>query len=93
MLVNRATRIMCVLAFAMLAQTSFAQHADFVLFGESNPRAKETPKEHRFVHPVTSPYFHEDSFVTSDVRVWQVYHKIPNTSVLGGGNVDVTAAH
>lgn len=67
----------------LAAATASAQHASFVLIGEPNPDAASAAPEHRFVHPVTSPYFHEDSFVTSDVRAWYVYHNFPD-SVLGG---------
>lgn len=42
------------------------------------------------VHPVTSPYFHEDSFITTDVRPIFVYHTLPG-NFLGGGNASVTA--
>lgn len=91
-MLGRMTRnVMAMLILGLGVHSATAQHADFVLFGESNPQANEVPKEHRFVHPVTSPYFHEDSFVTTDIRAWQVYHDLPKTSVLGGGNVDVTA--
>jgi len=69
-----------------------AQHADFVLFGDPNPRAAEVPKEQKHVHPLTSPYFNEDSFVTSDVRAWFLYHDFPKSSAIGGGNAKVYAA-
>ena len=42
------------------------------------------------VHPVTSPYFHEDSFITTDIRPIFVYHTLPG-DFLGGGNASVTA--
>ena len=74
-----------------LASSAFGQHADFVLFGESNPAAANVPADHTFVHPITSPYFHEDSFVTSDVRGWFVYHDLPNDIALDGGNAWVAA--
>lgn len=43
------------------------------------------------VHPVTSPYFHEDSFITTDIRPVFVYHDLPN-NFLGGGRAIVGAA-
>ena len=96
---NTAARISTAsIAAACLAVTALsplpasAQHADFVLFGDSNPRAAEVPKEQKHVHPLTSPYYHEDSFVTSDVRAWFVYHDFPKSSVIGGGNARVYAA-
>ncbi|MEZ6191670.1 MAG: hypothetical protein R3C45_10320 [Phycisphaerales bacterium] len=73
------------------AQTQ-AQHANFVLFGEPNPDAAQVPAEQKHVHPLTSPYFNEDSFVTTDVRAWFVYHDFPKSSVIGGGNAKVYAA-
>ncbi len=74
----------------VLAGSAAAQHADFVLFGEPDPAAAAVPLEQQFVHPVTSPYFHENSFVTSDVRAWYIYHDFPN-AVLGGDATVVAA--
>ena len=68
-----------------------AQHADFVLFGDSNPAAADVPAEQRFAHPITAPYFHEDSFVTFDARAWYLYHDAPNASPIGGGNAHAAA--
>jgi opacity protein-like surface antigen len=42
------------------------------------------------VHPITSPYWHEDSFVTTDLRPVYVYHAFPG-EILGGGKATVTA--
>ena len=39
--------------------TASAQHASFVLFGEPNADAASVTPERTFVHPVTSPYYHE----------------------------------
>lgn len=68
-----------------------AQYAKFVLFGESNKDAAAAPVENTFVHPLTSPYHHENSFITSDVRAWFVRHDVPN-EVLGGGDIWTIAA-
>ena len=68
-----------------------AQHADFVLFGEPSARASDVPAEQLHVHPLTSPYFHEDSFVTTDVRVWFIYHDFPKSSAIGGGSAKIYA--
>ena len=58
----------------------------FVLFGESG----EAPTaEEKFVRPLTGPYFHEDSFVTTDIRAWYVNHQLSNDTV--GGDVTVMA--
>lgn len=74
---------------AALAFPAAAQHADFVLFGEPDADAAAVPENQRFVAPITSPYYHENSFVTTDVRAWYLYHDFPN-SVLGG-DVQVAA--
>lgn len=42
------------------------------------------------VHPITTPYWHEDSFIGTDVRPVFVYHKFPG-EILGGGRATVTA--
>jgi hypothetical protein len=74
-------------ALAALALPGFAmaQHANFVLFGTDNPAAKVTDDQ-KFVHPLTTPYYHEDSFVTTDVRAWYVYHSFPDHETIGGGH-------
>lgn len=73
-------------AAALLAASSLsmAQSADFVLIGDSAPESKVAP-EQKFVHPLTTPYYHEDSFVTSDVRAWFVHHDFPSAGVIDGG--------
>lgn len=67
-----------------------AQHAGFVLFGEPSSEAAAQTPEQRFVHPITDPYFHEDSFVTSDVRAWYIYHNFPDDNI-GGGDANLFA--
>ncbi len=69
-----------------------AQHANFVLLGDPNPRAAEVPAEQKHVHPLTSPYYNEDSFVTTDVRAWFIFHDFPKSSALGGGSAQIYAA-
>lgn len=71
------------------ASPVLAQHADFVLFGEPDADAAATPASHQFVHPVTSPYFHENSFITTDIRAWYLYHTFPKSNL--GGNAQVAA--
>lgn len=44
-----------------------------------------------FVHPLTAPYYHEDSFVTSDLRLWYAYHNFPKSGLLNGGYANVYA--
>jgi hypothetical protein len=62
----------------------------FVLFGESG----EAPApEEKFVRPLTGPYFHEDSFVTTDVRAWYAVHHFDSDTdaVLSNGEATVAA--
>jgi len=37
------------------------------------------------VHPVSGPYFNEDSFITTDIRLWYAHQTLTN-SPLGGGH-------
>jgi hypothetical protein len=76
----------------MGATTASAQHAKFVLFGDPAPAAAEVPAQEKFVHPLTSPYYHEDAFVTTDLRLWGVYQSFQNDSVIDGGSAKVYAA-
>ena len=74
-----------------LAGSALAQHTEKVFFGEANAEGLAVPIERQAVHPITSPYYHEDSFVTTDVRVWFVRHNFPNNSPIGGGHATVAA--
>lgn len=87
------TRIAFAASFAACCAAASAQHAKFVLFGEGMKGDDPVgfKAEHRFVHPMTSPYFHEDSFVTSDVRPYFLYHKFPTGGVIDGGDAKVYA--
>ncbi len=69
---------------------AMAQHAKFVLLDGPNPDAAKQEKSDKFVHPVTSPYYNEDSFVTSDIRAWYVWHDF-DKAPLGGGHASVYA--
>lgn len=79
------------LAVASVAGLAWGQRAGFVLFPSEAAEQFEQPPEHRFVHPVTAPYFHENSFVTSDVRAWFIYHEFPTDQLIGGGSATVAA--
>lgn len=68
-----------------LAGAALGQHAQLVLFGDPNPAGVGLPPEQLAVHPVSSPYYHEDAFITSDVRAWFVYHDFPTDIALAGG--------
>lgn len=43
------------------------------------------------VHPISAPYFHEDAFVTTDLRAWYAYHNFPGDTILGAGSGQVAA--
>lgn len=79
------------LGVALLAGTANAQHAKFVLFGDPSEGGANQAAENKFVHPITDPYFHENSFVTSDVRTWFVYHNFPDDTLIDGGDAFLTA--
>ena len=79
--------VLCSIALQSFAH---AQHAQFVLLGDPSADVDRS-LEHRFVHPVTVPYFHEDSFITSDVRAWYAYHNFPKNSPIAGGDASVYA--
>jgi hypothetical protein len=62
----------------------------FVLFGDS---AAEIAPEQKAVRPISAPYFHEDSFVTTDIRAWYVEHDFDSDTkgVLANGSATVMA--
>lgn len=75
-------------AFAPAAE---AQHANWILSGDPVQAGLDIPADRRHVHPVTSPYTHENSFVTTDVRAWFINHEFPGDSGIGGGSAQVYA--
>lgn len=79
------TTLLILSSIALAALSADAQ-GGFVLFGES---ASAPASEQRFVRPITAPYFHEDSFVTSDLRAWYVQHHFGSDTI--GGEVEVFA--
>ncbi len=79
------------LSVSTLSISVQAQHARTVLQGDPHPDGLALPAERQAVHPLTSPYYHEDAFVTSDVRAWYVRHEFPNNSPIGGGDATVFA--
>jgi hypothetical protein len=87
----RLTASSFALLIAAAAPLASAQHAGFVLFGDPNPDTAKAAPEHRHVHGITAPYYNEDSFVTSDLRLWYAYHDFPNFGALGGGTGQVAA--
>lgn len=72
-------------ALCAVAHTSSAQ-GGFVLFGDSGTAPQA---EHKVVRPLTAPYFHEDAFVTSDLRAWYVNHQFYGDTI--GGEAEVYA--
>lgn len=79
---------------AALAAQATAQHADFVLFGDPDPAMAAQTDEQTFVNPISAPYFHENSFITSDVRAWYAYHQFDSDGIANGGiggNVQIAA--
>ncbi len=85
-MINHNTIISIAAVSLLWGSAAMAQHTNFVLFGQPNAAAHESPAEHRFVHPVTAPFEHEDAFVTTDVRAWYLYHDFPSSGSLAGGS-------
>lgn len=83
--VSLTARLLLAASAVGIAGSAAAQHADFVLFGDPDPKAAAVPLEQQFVAPITAPYFHENSFITSDVRAWYVYHQFDNDGIANGG--------
>ncbi len=46
----------------------------------------------QFIEPVGMPFYFEDPFIKSDMRLVYIYHKIPGSSQLRGGKVQHVAA-
>lgn len=81
----RKSALLAGLLLAALPSIASAQHTGFTLFGQPNSDGLNLAPERVAVHPVTSPYFHEDSFITTDLRPWFVYHNFPKSNAIGGG--------
>ncbi|WP_162030949.1 MULTISPECIES: hypothetical protein [unclassified Lentimonas] len=75
-----------IVSLGLAAAGSFVNAADegFVLFGDdvAKPAAEE-----KAVRPISAPYYHEDSFVTTDLRAWYLNHQLGEIN----GSVDVAA--
>jgi hypothetical protein len=76
----------CLLVSLTLAASTPLVAATTVLFGGE---ISEGAAGMRTVRPVSAPYFHEDSFVNSDIRVWYLRHDISKDTI--GGDVSVAA--
>ncbi len=81
--------IMAAIAATVLG-ASLTASAKFVLFGSETKDAAPAA-EQKFVAPLTTPYYNEDSFVTSDLRAWFVYHDFPTGGSINGGSAKVYA--
>lgn len=86
---NSKINTLASLGLIALGATLNAQ-SGFVLFGDS---AKEIAPEQKAVRPISAPYFHEDSFVTTDVRAWYVAHDFDSDTftTLNNGSATVMA--
>jgi hypothetical protein len=75
-----------VVSLGLAAMGAFVNAAEegFVLFGDNvaKPAAEE-----KAVRPISAPYYHEDSFVTTDLRAWYINHQLGEIN----GSVDVAA--
>ncbi|MEO6738622.1 MAG: hypothetical protein ABIP20_00110 [Chthoniobacteraceae bacterium] len=85
MTIHHHTTLLCAASLLAAASLSFAGTKI-----SSKKEVKPVADEDIVVHPVTSPYFAEDSFITSDIRPVFVYHNLPS-NFLGGGSASVTA--
>lgn len=80
------------LAVLTASSVASAQAAGFTLLGKPSEEGRALPDERQAVAPISDPYFHEDSFVTTDVRTWMVYHSFADNIALNGGDAEVYAA-
>ena len=72
-------------SLGLIAMGSFVNaQGGFVLFGDS---AEKVEAEQKAVRPISAPYFHEDSFVTTDLRAWYLAHDLDTVE----GDVTVAA--
>jgi hypothetical protein len=73
------------LAITLAATAAFAVRA---LAGapvlETKNVAPPAEREDIVVHPITGPYYHEDSFITTDIRAWFVQHYFDGTPFAEG---------
>lgn len=82
---------LAIASLGLFAAGSFLNAAGgFILFGDN---VEKPAPEQKFVRPLTAPYFHEDSFVTTDVRVWYARHDFDSDTqgVLNNGSAEVFA--
>jgi hypothetical protein len=75
---------------AVLAATAFSCSAGETA-GKPVKASVPVESEDIWVHPITGPYWAEDSFVGNDIRAVYAHHHFPGT-IFGGGNANVYAA-
>lgn len=86
---NNKTNTLLFLGLLALGSSINAQ-GGFVLFGDSEV---EIAQENKAVRPISAPYYHEDAFVTTDVRAWYISHDFDSDTkgALNKGSVEVLA--
>lgn len=80
------TKLSLIALSALAFGVSAHANDGYVLFGDSAPKVEAQQKA---VRPISAPYFHEDSFVTTDVRAWYLAHEFSDGTI--GGDVTVAA--
>ena len=76
----------------LIAAAVLTANAVPVFAGETPSKAPvPVESEDIWVHPITAPYWNEDSFVGNDIRAVFAHHHFPGT-IFGGGNANVYAA-
>lgn len=84
-------KVNSLLSLGLLAWgVSLNAQGGFVLFGDSST---ELASEQKAVRPISAPYFHEDAFVTTDLRAWYLEHDFDSDTagVLNNGSASVMA--
>ena len=86
LLLHMNTTKLSLVSLGLAAMGSFVNAAEegFVLFGDN---VAKPASEEKFVRPISAPYYHEDSFITTDLRAWYINHQLGEID----GSVDVGA--
>jgi predicted porin len=84
-----STNLFAAAVVAVLAGTVF--HTQAGTTAESKAPVQVETGDDIWVHPITGPYWNEDSFLGNDVRVVVAHHSFPG-AIFGGGTADVYAA-
>lgn len=78
--------IAAIAGLGVFTASAASAQGGFTLFGDPSPAL---PAVQKTVRPLTAPYFHEDSFITTDIRAWYVNHQFYNDTI--GGEAEVFA--